>query len=185
MAELPENLASCVIFGLDGTLLNTAFEAAAVIVEDYGLPGGNDELLDEITPVFSALIGNIKVFPGLDRLLKHLSDHGEPMALASNYSLKLFPNGCPMLGWKEYFSVIIGGDEATAGKPSPEMILEAAKRLNMELSSCLVIVDSVTGVMASKAAGMKVVAVPSVPRQTHLSTAADEVIHSLLDLRPD
>ncbi|KAK1556366.1 hypothetical protein Q3G72_003766 [Acer saccharum] len=46
-------------------------------------------------------------------------------------------------GWKESFSVIMGGDEVKMGKPSPEIFLEAAKRLNMEPSSCLVIEDSV------------------------------------------
>lgn len=39
--------------------------------------------------------------------------------------------------------------------------------------------------MAGKAAGMEVVAVPSLPKQTHRYTAADEVINSLLDLRPE
>ncbi|CAK9160568.1 unnamed protein product [Ilex paraguariensis] len=88
-------------------------------------------------------------------------------------------------GWKESFSVIIGGDQVTAGKPSPEIFLEAAKRLNSDPSSCLVIEDSIPGVMAGKAAGIEVVAVPSLPKQSHLYTSADEVINSLLDLRPE
>lgn len=36
-----------------------------------------------------------------------------------------------------------------------------------------------------KAAGMEVVAVPSLPKSAHLFTAADELINSLLDLRPE
>ncbi|KAK9267076.1 hypothetical protein L1049_009494 [Liquidambar formosana] len=86
-------------------------------------------------------------------------------------------------GWKESFSVIIGGDEVRMGKPSPEIFLEAAKRLNIDPSNCLVVEDSLPGVMAGKAAGMEVVAVPSLPKQSHLYTSADEVINSLLDLR--
>ncbi|MCI38121.1 pseudouridine-5'-monophosphatase-like, partial [Trifolium medium] len=39
------------------------------------------------------------------------------------------------------------------------------------------------GVTAGKAAEMEVVAVPSLPKQSHLYTAADEVINSLLDLQ--
>ncbi|KAL7213180.1 hypothetical protein ACSBR2_015815 [Camellia fascicularis] len=88
-------------------------------------------------------------------------------------------------GWKESFSVIIGGDEVTAGKPSPEIFLEAAKKLNIDPSKCLVVEDSIPGVMAGKAAGMEVVAVPSLPKLSHLYTSADEVINSLLDLRPE
>ncbi|KAJ7946903.1 Bifunctional riboflavin kinase/FMN phosphatase [Quillaja saponaria] len=86
-------------------------------------------------------------------------------------------------GWKEYFLVIIGGDEVRTGKPSPDIFLEVAKKLSVEPSSCLVIEDSLPGVKAGKTAGMEVVAVPSLPKQTHLYTAADEVINSLLDLQ--
>ncbi|PIA42420.1 hypothetical protein AQUCO_02000104v1 [Aquilegia coerulea] len=41
------------------------------------------------------------------------------------------------------------------------------------------------GVIAGKAAGMSVIAVPSLPNQSELSTSADEVINSLLDLQPE
>lgn len=41
------------------------------------------------------------------------------------------------------------------------------------------------GVMAGKAAGMKVVAVPSLPKQASSFSSADEVINSLLDLHPE
>lgn len=41
------------------------------------------------------------------------------------------------------------------------------------------------GVAAGKAAGMEVVAVPYLPKQSHLYVSADEVINSLLDFRPE
>ena len=41
------------------------------------------------------------------------------------------------------------------------------------------------GVKGGKTAGMEVVAVPSIPKQSHLYTEANEVINSLLDLRPE
>jgi len=39
--------------------------------------------------------------------------------------------------------------------------------------------------MAGKAAGMEVIAVPSLPKQASLYSQADEVINSLLDLHPE
>ncbi|KAL0363314.1 UNVERIFIED_CONTAM: Bifunctional riboflavin kinase/FMN phosphatase [Sesamum calycinum] len=72
-------------------------------------------------------------------------------------------------GWKESFSFIIGGDQVTSPKPSAEIYLEAAKGLKVDPSSCLVIEDSLPGVTAGKAAGMEVVAVPSLPKQTTFS----------------
>ncbi|KAF5943740.1 hypothetical protein HYC85_017817 [Camellia sinensis] len=164
----------------------TPSEAAAVIVEDYGLPLSIDEFVSEITPMFSAQWCSIKALPGANRLINHLRGHDVRMALASNSPRENIETKISYHpGWKESFSVIIGGDEVTAGKPSPEIFLEAAKKLNIDPSKCLVVEDSIPGVMAGKAAGMEVVAVPSLPKLSHLYTSADEVINSLLDLRPE
>ncbi|GAV77899.1 LOW QUALITY PROTEIN: Flavokinase domain-containing protein/HAD_2 domain-containing protein, partial [Cephalotus follicularis] len=184
----------------------TPFEAvAAAVVKDYGLPCETDEFMAEITPTFSNQLCNIKALPGANRLIKHLSGHGVPMAVASNSPrvgieskisyhqdvdlhsscMRLYGLIFTFIGWKESFSVIIGGDEVQMGKPSPEIFLEAAKRLNVEPSSCLPIEDSVPGVMGGKAAEMEVVVVPSLLNATHLYTSADEMINSLLDLRPE
>ncbi|PSS24689.1 Riboflavin kinase [Actinidia chinensis var. chinensis] len=164
----------------------TPRDAAAVIVEDYGLPLSLDEFVSEITPMFSDQWFNIKALPGANRLINHLKGHNVRMALASNSLRENIETKIAYhTGWKESFSIIIGGDEVTAGKPSPEIFLEVAKKLNVDPSKCLVIEDSIPGVTAGKAAGMEVVAVPSVPKQSHLYTSADEVINSLLDLRPE
>ncbi|XP_002524680.2 bifunctional riboflavin kinase/FMN phosphatase [Ricinus communis] len=164
----------------------TPFEAAATIVEDYKLPCPTEEFIAEITPMFSDQWCKIKPLPGANRLIKHFIGHNVPMALASNSPrANIEAKISCHEGWKESFSIIIGGDEVKAGKPSPEIFLEAARRLNIEPSSCLVIEDSLPGVMGGKAAGMEVVAVPSIPKQSHLYTAADEVINSLLDLQPE
>ncbi|OWM77529.1 bifunctional riboflavin kinase/FMN phosphatase-like [Punica granatum] len=170
----------------DKILGKTPFEAAAAIVEDYGLPCATEEFISEITPMFSDQWHNIKPLPGASRLINHLKGHGIPMALASNSPRASIESKISyQQGWKESFSAIIGGDEVRAGKPSPEIFLEAANRLKLEPSSCLVIEDSLPGVTAGKAAGMEVVAIPYLPKQSHLYTIADEVIKSLLDLRPE
>ncbi|KAI4296627.1 hypothetical protein L6164_036572 [Bauhinia variegata] len=162
----------------------TPFEATALVVEDYGLPCSTSEFISEITPLFSNQWHNIKALPGANRLIKHLRSHGVPMVLASNSPRENIETKISYHdGWKDSFSVIIGGDEVRTAKPSPEIYLEASKRLNIEPTSCLVIEDSVPGVTAGKAAEMEVVAVPSLPKQSHLYTAADEVINSLLDLQ--
>ncbi|KAG7546696.1 Riboflavin kinase domain bacterial/eukaryotic [Arabidopsis suecica] len=162
----------------------TPLEAATTIVEDYGLPCKVDEFNSEFYPLFSAQMDKIKSLPGANRLIRHLKCHGVPVALASNSSRANIESKISHHeGWKECFSVIVGSDEVSKGKPSPDIFLEAAKRLNKDPEDCLVIEDSVPGVMAGKAAGTKVIAVPSLPKQTHLYTSADEVINSLLDIR--
>ncbi|KAF9620221.1 hypothetical protein IFM89_010956 [Coptis chinensis] len=169
---------SCVILDLDGTLLNTdgiVNEVLKVFLGKYGKKWDGRVAYKVVgkTPFEAATaIGvmhlqyrwcNIKALPGGNRLVKHLNGHGVPIALASNSPRASVETKISYhLGWKESFSVIIGADEVTIGKPSPEIFLEAAKRLNVEASSCLVIEDSLPGVTAGKAAHMMtVIAVPS------------------------
>ncbi|KAF9603484.1 hypothetical protein IFM89_036757 [Coptis chinensis] len=149
---------SCVMLDLDGTLLNTdgiVNEVLKVFLGKYGKKWDGRVAYKVVgkTPFEAATaIGvmhlqyrwcNIKALPGANRLIKHLNGHGVPIALASNSPRASVETKISYhLGWKESFSVIIGADEVTIGKPSPEIFLEAAKRLNVEASSCLVIEDS-------------------------------------------
>lgn len=172
--------------GAQRILGKTPVEAAAAVVEDYGLPCKIEEFISTITPMFADQWCNIKALPGANRLIKHLRNKGVPLALASNSpKLNIEAKISYHNGWKDSFSVIIGSDEVQNGKPSPEIFLEAARKMNVDPSNCLVIEDSLPGVMAGKAAGMEVVAVPSLPKQAGLYTSADEVINSLLDLHPE
>lgn len=164
----------------------TPYEGAAAIVEEYSLPITADELLSDIKPLLSTKWCNIKAQPGANRLINHLRSHGVKLGLASNTTKADIETKISYHhGWKESFIVILGSDEVTHPKPSPEIYLEAANRLKMNPSSCLVIEDSVPGVAAGKAAEMEVVAVPSIPKQSQLFTEADEVINSLLDFQPE
>ncbi|KAI3823908.1 hypothetical protein L1987_05353 [Smallanthus sonchifolius] len=178
----------------------TPIEAAAVIVEDYELPLSKEDLLSEFSPMLSDQWCKLKALPGVYRLFKHLRGNGVKMALASNSpraNIETKLSYHPTL--KESFAAIVAGDEVKSGKPSPDIYLEAAKKLSIDPSKCIVIEDSLSpllittmlllhvrpGICAAKAAEMEVVAVPSLPNQSHLYTAADEVINSLLDLRPE
>jgi beta-phosphoglucomutase-like phosphatase (HAD superfamily) len=52
----------------------------------------------------------------------------------------------------------VTGDEIEHGKPEPDIYLRAAEKLAVD--SCLVIEDSLSGIVAAKAAEMRVAAVP-------------------------
>lgn len=170
-------------FRIAGT---TPKEAAYVVVEEYELPCTADDFVSEIMPMFSDQWCRTRALPGAHRLIHHLQTHGVPMALASNSPKESVEQQISYhQGWIESFSVIIGGDKVRNGKPSPDIYLETAKQLKVEPSSCLVIEDSVPGVEAGKAAGMEVVAVPSIPKMSDRYVLADEIINSLYDFRPE
>ena len=53
------------------------------------------------------------------------------------------------------------------GKPKPDIYLELAKRLNVDKNSCIIFEDSVSGVRAAVAAGIKCIGVlTSAKRET-------------------
>lgn len=62
----------------------------------------------------------------------------------------------------EKLSVVVTGDDPAvlAGKPAPDIYLEAARRLGVAPQYCLVVEDALSGVQAGKRAGCVVVAVP-------------------------
>lgn len=54
---------------------------------------------------------------------------------------------------------IVGGDEGIAGKPEPDLFLEAARRVGIPPAECIVFEDAPFGIEAARRAGMRAVAV--------------------------
>lgn len=54
---------------------------------------------------------------------------------------------------------IVGGDEGIAGKPQPDLFLEAARRLGLPAAQCVVFEDAPFGIEAARRAAMRAVAV--------------------------
>ena len=80
--------------------------------------------------------------------------------------------------------VMVCADEVTHGKPHPDVFLEAARRLGVEPAKCLVFEDSLIGVQAACAAGMKSFAVPSSNHQA-IAERATRTFSSLCDVTAD
>ena len=55
-------------------------------------------------------------------------------------------------------SVLVCAEDVEAGKPSPEGYLRAASELGLAAEDCVVVEDSLPGVEAGRAAGMRVIA---------------------------
>ncbi|OEL31718.1 Bifunctional riboflavin kinase/FMN phosphatase [Dichanthelium oligosanthes] len=174
-------------------------ESTTGIIRDYGLPLTVEEYSKAMHPLYLKRWQTAQPLPGVKRLVKHLHKNGIPLAIASNSVRRNIDHKLPKLegmrmtvcfslyfiNWGECFSVILGGDQVPNGKPFPDIFLEAAKRLGVNPSSCLVIEDSVVGVKGAKAAGAKAVAVPSLQSQRKHYYIADVILYSLLDFHPE
>lgn len=57
-----------------------------------------------------------------------------------------------------FFKLVITGEDIIAGKPDPEIFLDAASQLSVKPGECVVVEDSLNGFKAAKEAGMKLIA---------------------------
>ena len=74
---------------------------------------------------------------------------------------------------------IVGGDEGFAGKPTPEIFLEAARRIGVAPARCIVFEDAPFGIEAARRGGMRAVAVCSTHSAAEL--AGPHVIAAVRD----
>jgi beta-phosphoglucomutase-like phosphatase (HAD superfamily) len=64
---------------------------------------------------------------------------------------------------------IVGGDEGLAGKPEPDLFLEAARRVQAQPADCIVFEDAPFGIEAARRAGMRAVALCTTHSQDELA----------------
>ncbi|GEO13080.1 HAD family hydrolase [Microvirga aerophila] len=60
-------------------------------------------------------------------------------------------------GLSDLFDHLFSSVQVPRGKPAPDLFLHAAKQMGFAPADCLVIEDSIAGVQAARAAGMKVI----------------------------
>jgi sugar-phosphatase len=86
-----------------------------------------------------------------------------PWNIATSSNLRLARAALTRLGiWDEVSDRVVTGDQVVNPKPAPEIFIEAARRLEVEPTACLVIEDSTHGCVAGKRAGATVLVVPEV-----------------------
>lgn len=111
----------------------------------------------------NALCPQVVSCRGAYELVQTLADRGIPMALAtSSRASAVAQKSKNHQRMFEKLSVVVTGDDPAvlAGKPAPDIYLEAARRLGVAPQYCLVVEDALSGVQAGKRAGCVVVAVP-------------------------
>ena len=120
----------------------------------------------------------LTALPGVQALLDLLAEMKIPCAIGSSAPMANITTGLDILDFQRYFKAVVSGEDVKLGKPSPQIFLEAAKRLNARHDECVVFEDAKVGVTAGKAAGMKVVAVTNTYPPEELEVA-DLIVDNL------
>jgi beta-phosphoglucomutase family hydrolase len=122
--------------------------------------------------------GRIKPFPGVVRLLNALKKGNFRLGLVSSAPTENIGLVLTELDLAGTFNCIVSGQEVSESKPSPQIYLLAAEKLQATPNDCVVIEDSPLGVKAAKTAGMKCLAVTNTHHRENLQEA-DTVVDSL------
>ena len=110
-----------------------------------------------------------------------------PLALASSSNRGLIDLVLELAGLERFFRVTVSSEEVPRGKPAPDVYLEAARRLGVTPDRCAAVEDSENGIRSAKAAGMRVIAIPSpvYPPAEEALALANEVLTSIEELTPE
>jgi HAD superfamily hydrolase (TIGR01509 family) len=118
---------------------------------------------------------------GATDVLHRLELMNVPRAVVSSSSHAWVDGWLDRLQLTSRFHFTICRGDAPRIKPAPDLYLAAANRLGVDARRCLVIEDSLNGLVAAKAAGMRVWIVPNRVTSCLDFSAADRVLHSLAE----
>jgi HAD superfamily hydrolase (TIGR01509 family) len=121
--------------------------------------------------------------PGVPLVPRDLRRAGFALALASASPRRIIDAVLATVGLADCFEAVVSGDEVARGKPAPDGFLMAARRIGVAPGRCLVIEDSRNGVLAARAAGMPVAAIPC-PATSHEDFSVADVVLPSLEALP-
>lgn len=84
-----------------------------------------------------------------------------PVGIASSSPPVLIRSFLEFAGLTAIVKVAVSSEEVAAGKPAPDVYIEAARQLGVDPTHCAAVEDSTNGLRSAHAAGMTVLAVPN------------------------
>lgn len=124
-----------------------------------GKRDGNSLMLEIIDRMIIKFQGQLPFMPGAVELINDLRAHGVDLTLVSASPRSLVDAVLANFEANPFVRSI-SSDDVKFSKPDPEGYLLAASSGGHDISNCLVLEDSLTGVTAAKASGAWVLAVP-------------------------
>ena len=139
-----------------------------------------EEIIDDIIALSK---DEAKVMPGVIALLNQLQEKGFKIGVATSSPIRMLQELIHYFELNSFFTELSSADTVGFGKPHPAVFLHCAAQLHSNPLNCVVFEDSFNGIIAGKAARMKVIAVPD---PAHYDDArfviADKKLRSLEDI---
>ncbi len=161
------------------------FGAFAAILRDRGMPATDAivrALIEEKVPVYMrAIATELRVFDGAAELVQRRAARGV-VGIVSGALRHEIEHCLGVMKVRALVSFVVSAEDTRACKPDPEGYQLGIRKLGA--TACAIVVeDSVAGVVAAKAAGLRCIAIThSYPRAALLEAGADHVADTLADL---
>lgn len=159
-------------------------EWAAFLHDELQVPLPVDDLAAGVVDAMVEHYGrHPPLLPGAVEAVRRLAPRW-PLGLASSSPARLIDVVLEAAGLVSLFAAVLSTEEIGRGKPAPDVYLAVAQGLGVPPGSCAAVEDSTNGLRAARAAGMRVIAVPtrSYPPDPGELARADAVLDSLDDL---
>jgi HAD superfamily hydrolase (TIGR01509 family) len=154
--------------------------------ETIGLAEPPEEINREVVErMLGRYAGAPPLLPGAVEAVERLAAEW-PLAIASSSNRELIDAVLHATPLGRFFRETVSSEEVPRGKPSPDVYLEAARRLGVDPARAAAIEDSHNGIRAGKAAGMRTIAIPNpqFPPGDDALAEADAVLGGLDELSP-
>lgn len=139
---------------------NSFKEICQYFKDKFNLPDSIEEIGAEWTGMVEEHYkSDVKLKPNAKELIKHLSMNNVKMAIGTSNTKYLTETVLRANGVLNYFDSIVAGCEDIKGKPFPDIFLKAAEEINVAPKDCLVIEDTLHGVLAAHNGGMDAFAI--------------------------
>ncbi len=137
-------------------------EVLQALLDHFGLEADVVALGRHKGEIYLELARTVPGFAPTAELARALHADGIPLAIASGSSYEGIAICLAAIGLTDAFPVQVSVSSVAHGKPAPDVFLAAAGQLGVDPGDCLVVEDAIHGVEAAIAAGMRVIAIPSV-----------------------
>ena len=162
-------------------------EWSRYVRDELGVPLDPGEISDRVVAhVLATYEERLPLLPGAEAAVERIAARW-PLALASSSNREVIETVMATSGWGDVFRVWVSSEEVERGKPAPDVFLEAARRIGVDPADGAGVEDSHNGILAARAAGLRVIAIPNheFPPGAHALAAADVVLGSLDELTPE
>ncbi len=140
-------------------LVGNALDASAHVLRAAGVDLGIDAIVDFLVErVRAQVLGRVPWQRGARGLLSDLVAAGVPSALVT-MSFRRLADAVVAGAPPHSFSAVVCGDEVERGKPDPEPYLRAAAAIGVDITRCVAVEDSPTGVASALASGARTIGV--------------------------